>query len=64
MNRFSDFADQYAAESSTSYEFDEKIFQQFMVKNPIWEYTQFQMLSTCIKIRRKKNNLFIIIIRK
>ena len=54
MNRFSDFADQYAAESSTSYEFDEKIFQQFMVKNPIWEYDSISNVEYLHKNKEEK----------
>ena len=54
MDRFLNFADQYTAESSTSYEFDEKVFQQFMVKNPIWEYNSISKVECLHKNKEEK----------
>ena len=57
MDRLLKFADQHAAESSTSREFDEKLFQQFIVKNLIWEYNSILKDEYLYKNKEEKEQL-------
>ena len=37
MNKL-EVADQQASSATSIVEFDEKLFQQFMTKNPVWDF--------------------------
>ena len=45
-------------------DFDEKLFQQFMSKNPVWDFILYQGMIIYVRVRLTKNNLFYNIIMK
>ena len=48
----------YNQTSSQNFEFDENVFQQFMCKNPLWDYIVSHKRSFFRKLNLKKSGFF------
>ena len=69
MNNLLDISDQQASSATVdtttnTADSDEKVLQQFMIKNPVWTSSVFQKMTTYAKLRLRKNNLQLVIITR